>query len=99
MADDDHGDGGREQQERCFQNSTLSPSCITLAACAPVMLAAPSVSTCLLGRLKLARLVKLNVSQRNWAFARSASVKRLLKARLNAMKPGPSRISRPELPK
>src|SRR5438105_3929978 len=69
------------------------------AACAPVMVAAPIVSTCLLGRLKFERLVKLKASQRNWALARSVMLKRLLNERLNAMKPGPSRIFRPELPK
>src|SRR5947209_4670300 len=41
----------------------------------------------------------LNVSHRNCARARSAMLKLLLSAVLNAMNPGPSRIFRPEFPK
>src|ERR1700730_13847982 len=62
------------------------------------MLPAPIVSTCLFGRLKLVRLVTLNDSQRNCALARSRKVNHLLNDKLKAMKPGPSRIFRPDFP-
>src|SRR3954453_10459077 len=71
---------------------------MTRAALAFVIVPALDLSRLTAGRLRFVWFVVLKVSQRNCAFARSASWNHLESERLMFALPGPSRMLRPELP-
>ena len=56
------------------------------------------MSTCVVGMLKLVRLVTLNASARNWRAFVSLKRKRRDRPVFKLNVPGPSKILRPELP-
>ena len=63
------------------------------------MVAPFSTSTCVFGRLKFTRLVRLKFSQRNCSALVSEKRKRRDRLALRLAVPGPSMMLRPELPK